>query len=256
MSYDPAVLRRATARLEGERRAREEQQQALRRAACQRQPRLSEIDRQLRGTMTELFAASLRRGEGGAPTVEEVRRKNLALQQERAELLARMDLAEDALDDKPACPLCGDTGWRGTEMCRCLRALCAQEQIRELSKLLDLGEQSFDTFRMDYYSTSFWPEWGTSPRENMELVYEVCLNYAQKFGRFYFKNLFLSGAPGWARPSCLPASPALCRRTDIRWCMTQRGTCSRSSRPGSSSGTATTAGRPGTRPGAIWAVTC
>lgn len=81
-------------------------------------------------------------------------------------------------------------------MCRCLRALCAQEQIRELSKLLDLGEQSFDTFRMDYYSTSFWPEWGTSPRENMELVYEVCLNYAQKFGRFYFKNLFLSGAPG------------------------------------------------------------
>ena len=152
MSYDPAVLRRATARLEGERRAREEQQQALRRAACQRQPRLSEIDRQLRGTMTELFAASLRRGEGGAPTVEEVRRKNLALQQERAELLARMDLAEDALDDKPACPLCGDTGWRGTEMCRCLRALCAQEQIRELSKLLDLGEQSFDTFRMDYYT--------------------------------------------------------------------------------------------------------
>ena len=96
MSYDPAVLRRATARLEGERRAREERQQALRRAACQRQPRLSEIDRQLRGTMTELFAASLRRGEGGAPTVEEVRRKNLALQQERAELLARMDLAEDA----------------------------------------------------------------------------------------------------------------------------------------------------------------
>ena len=131
MSYDPAVLRRATARLEGERRAREERQQALRRAACQRQPRLSEIDRQLRGTMTELFAASLRRGEGGAPTVEEVRRKNLALQQERAELLARMDLAEDALDDKPACPLCGDTGWSGTEMCRCLRALCAQEQIRE-----------------------------------------------------------------------------------------------------------------------------
>lgn len=146
--------------------------------------------------MTELFAASLRRGEGGAPTVEEVRRKNLALQQERAELLARMDLAEDALDDKPACPLCGDTGWRGTEMCRCLRALCAQEQIRELSKLLDLGEQSFDTFRLDYYSQSVWPGRGTSPRDNMDLVYEVCLNYAQKFGRFYFKNLFLSGAPG------------------------------------------------------------
>ena len=81
-------------------------------------------------------------------------------------------------------------------MCRCLQKLCAQEQIRELSKLLDLGEQSFDTFRMDYYSQTPWPGRGASPRENMELVYEVCLNYAQKFGRFYFKNLFLSGAPG------------------------------------------------------------
>ena len=81
-------------------------------------------------------------------------------------------------------------------MCRCLRALCAQEQIRELSKLLDLGEQSFDTFRMDYYSTSFWPEWGTSPRENMELIFDVCSSYARRFGKFYFRNLFLTGAPG------------------------------------------------------------
>ena len=80
-------------------------------------------------------------------------------------------------------------------MCRCLRELCAREQIAELSKLLDLGEQSFDTFRMDYYSQSPWPG-GTSPRENMELVYEVCLNYAQKFGRFPIRNLFLTGAPG------------------------------------------------------------
>ena len=35
-----------------------------------------------------------------------------------------------------------------------------------------------------------------SPRENMELIYEVCLSYAQKFGRFPLRNLFLTGAPG------------------------------------------------------------
>ena len=81
-------------------------------------------------------------------------------------------------------------------MCDCLKRLCAQEQIRELSKLLDLGEQSFDSFRIDYYSQTPWPNRGISPRENMELIYEVCLNYAQKFGRFHYKNLFLSGAPG------------------------------------------------------------
>ena len=30
----------------------------------------------------------------------------------------------------------------------------------------------------------------------MELTYDVCLNYATKFGRFTIQNLFLSGSPG------------------------------------------------------------
>ena len=101
-----------------------------------------------------------------------------------------------ALDDKPACPLCGDTGWQGAKMCQCLKKLCAQEQIKELSKLLDLGEQSFDSFRMDYYSETPYPGMGSSPRKNMELVYDVCLSYARKFESFRFRNLLMSGAPG------------------------------------------------------------
>ena len=47
MSYDPAVLRRATARLEGERPGGSSRP---RQAAC-RCARLSEIDRQLRGLL-------------------------------------------------------------------------------------------------------------------------------------------------------------------------------------------------------------
>jgi len=196
MSYDPNVLRRATARLEEQRREREQQLLLRRRQAYARQPRLQEIDRELRGSMARLAAAAFRRGEDPGPALEQLREENLDLQAERQELLLEMGLPRDALDDQPACKDCGDTGWQGAQMCRCLRALCTQEQIKALSSLLNLGEQSFDTFRMDYYSDQPWPGCGASPRENMELVYEVCLSYAQKFGRFYFKNLFLSGAPG------------------------------------------------------------
>ena len=196
MSYDPNVLRRATQRLEEERRVRRDRTERLRAQAYAQQPRLLQLDRQLQGTMSRLVAAALRQGEDPAQAVRALREENLDLQRERAVLLGALGLPEDALDDKPACPLCGDTGWRGAKMCTCLKKLCAQEQIAELSKLLDLGEQSFDTFRIDYYSQTPWPGRGASPRENMELVYEVCLNYAQKFGRFYFKNLFLSGPPG------------------------------------------------------------
>ena len=196
MAYEQNVLRRATERLEDRRRRREEQQNARRREIYAAIPRVAEIDRQLRRTIVDIIAASLRQGSDPVPAIGAVRDKNLDLQAERAELLVAHGYPADALDDKPACPRCNDTGWRGAVMCQCLKDLCAQEQIKELSKLLDLGEQSFDTFDLDRYSVQLWPERGTSPRANMELVYEVCLNFAQKFGHFQFRNLFLTGAPG------------------------------------------------------------
>ena len=196
MAYDPNIIRRASARLEEQKRGREERLEALRKRVYAREPRLAQLDRRLQGTMAELVATSLRRGENAGEAVRAIRDKNLDIQRERAVLLGAMGLPEDALDGKPACPKCGDTGWQGAQMCQCLKKLCAQEQIRELSKLLDLGEQSFDTFRMDYYSQTPWPDRGNSPRSNMDLVREVCWNFAQKFGRFQIRNLFLTGAPG------------------------------------------------------------
>ena len=182
MAYDANVLRRATDQLEQRRRQRKEENERKRLEAYRRQPRLAQLDRQIQATMARLVAAALRQGGDPGQAVREVRDGNLELQQERAVLLGAMGLPADALDDRPACGLCGDTGWQGAKMCRCLKQLCAQEQIRELSKLLNLGEQSFDTFRIDYYSQSIYPGQGISPRENMEQNFNICWNYATKFG--------------------------------------------------------------------------
>ena len=196
MGYEASVLRRATKRLEEARRAREAAQDRLRGEIYAKLPRAAAIDRELRQTIVHIISASLRDGGDPAPALGEVREKNLALQRERAGLLEAHGYPADALDDKPACPRCGDTGWVGASMCACLKKLCAQEQIAELSKLLDLGEQSFDTFSLDYYSPLPWPGESLTPRENMEFVLEVCSSYARRFGKFYFRNLFLTGAPG------------------------------------------------------------
>ena len=196
MAYDPNVLSRAEERLEARRRAHAEQIERRRSQAYSRRPRLAQVDRELRATMTELATVALRQSGDVKAAIDELREKNLRLQRERVKLMDELGLSADALDDTPLCPDCGDTGWRGAAMCHCLHELCAEEQIHALSSMLDLGGQSFDSFRLDYYGTQPWPGWDVSPRENMELVYEVCLNYAQKFGKFYFKNLFLSGAPG------------------------------------------------------------
>jgi len=196
MSYDANILRRATELLEEQRRERTDKAERLRARVYEQDPKLLRLDRALQGTMARLAAQALRRGESSAEAIRSIRADNLSLQHEREVRLAALGLPADALDAKPACPHCGDTGWQGAKMCSCLRKLCAQEQIRELSKLLDLGEQSFDSFELDYYSNTLWPAKGESPRENMEFVKYTCYKYATDFGQGRTKNLFLSGAPG------------------------------------------------------------
>ena len=197
MSYDPNVLQRASRRLEEQRRERARRTEQRRTQIYAQQPRLAQIDRELRATMTGVVTAALRRGEDPAPALAQLRAKNLDLQDERNLLLGTMGLAPSDLDDTPACPLCGDSGWKGTQMCECLHRLCTQEQISALSDILKLGEQTFDSFRFDYYGTIPDLAAGISPRDNMEnVIFPVCLNYARTFGQRATRNLFLYGAPG------------------------------------------------------------
>ena len=174
MPYDANVLHRAAQRLEDESRRRRERTERLRLEAYEREPRLEQLDRRIQGTMAGLVAAALRQGGDPVQAVKAVREENQDLRRERAVLLGGLGLPEDALDDRPACPLCKDRGWQGAKMCRCLKELCTQEQIKELSKLLDLGEQSFDTFRLDYYSQTPYPGRGTSPRSEERRVGKEC----------------------------------------------------------------------------------
>ena len=196
MAYDSVVLRRASRRLEEARKARQRDQDELRRRLFSQCPELSDIDRQLRGAILDILSSSLRRGSDPGPALQVIRDRNMDLQVRQAQLLQELGYSADALDEVPACKTCGDSGWVGVKMCSCLQALCAQEQVKELSKLLDLGEQSFDVFSLDWYSPLPWSGEALSPKENMEFIYDFCLNYAQKFGKFLFPNLFLTGDPG------------------------------------------------------------
>ena len=197
MPYDGKILSRAMARFDEDKQHRARQFRERQQQLFAREPELADIDRRLRGTMSQIITRALKGGRDPVPAIHAIRDENLALQRRRGEILTALGCPADYLEEKPRCARCGDAGFLPDgSMCACLRSYYAREQIAELSHMLDIGSQSFDTFRLDYYSQTPYPGRGCSPRENMELVYEVCLNYPQKFGRFYFKNLFLSGTPG------------------------------------------------------------
>ncbi len=197
--YEPEVIQRASARLNRQRETRARRRFELERTLYAAHPRLRELDVAIRGTMAEL--AQLATGgvpiRPDGPEITGIRRRNQALQRERRDLLTQLGYQMADLDDTPACPCCGDSGWAGTSMCSCLKKLCAQEQMRSLTALLGLTEgQSFDKLRLDVYSDQPWQGEGRSPRKNMCRVVAVCEGYARQFPQYPLKNLLLSGATG------------------------------------------------------------
>ncbi len=195
MAYDGKVLRRAAARYDEDKQRRAEQFRARARACYAKAPRLEEIDRELSHTMAKIIASGLRRGADPKSAIEALRVENLALQRERSELLVSLGYPADALEPSCACERCGDTGWVGSKMCNCLKRYYVREQNAELSRMLDLGNQSFETFRFDYYSQERAADQNTSPYQRMEKNYDACRDYAYEFSP-KSGNLLLSGDPG------------------------------------------------------------
>lgn len=195
MAYDGKLMRRAIARYDEDKQRRAENLRARQRAVYARCPRIEEITRELSRTMAKIIASGLKRGSDPRPAIAALQEENLRLQAERAQLLAQLGYPADYLAEKPACPHCGDTGFRGSELCSCLRAYYAREQEQELSAMLDLGTQSFETFCFDYYSPVPDSDLGISPRANMERVYDACRDYAYEFSP-RSGNLLLSGGTG------------------------------------------------------------
>lgn len=195
MAYSEQVLRRARARLEQAKQAREHENAAHRRTAYERYPRLAEIDRELKQSMTQLMTAALRSGEDPTEAIAQIRARNLALQQERDWILEAGDLGEGYLDETPVCEVCGGSGYAGNRMCNCLQELCRQEQKKELTSLLCTGRESFENFRLDVYPDVYDPKLGASPRKLMQSNFTICRRYAQSFTPTAGSLLF-SGATG------------------------------------------------------------
>lgn len=196
MAYDGKLMRLAQARYEQSVARRQDERASRERRIYAEIPRVREIDEQLRGTISSVIASAMRRGTDPRPAIAALREENLRLQRERAALLTAAGYPADYLEDKPACALCGDTGYaKSGAVCACLRRVYAQVQIEQLSHMLDLGNQSFETFRFDVYSPVETYGRRRSARANMEYVFDACRDYAYQFSP-RSGNLLLSGDPG------------------------------------------------------------
>ena len=196
MAYDAKIMTAALRRFQMDCNKRRAQQEKLTSEVYRRVPRVEQIDQELRGTAAKLIQTAFETDANLESAMANLERDSLDLQRERAELLVGAGYAYDCLDGAPECPQCGDSGYLsdGTP-CRCLQKYYTQEQNRRLSKLLDLGGQSFESFSFAWYDKQVWPDYGLSPLQNMEIIRDICGRYAHLFSR-RSGNLLFTGAPG------------------------------------------------------------
>lgn len=182
----------AQARQEKENIYRRSRQEDRRRhdIAYARVPTLRTIDRQI-AALTAQVADSFLAGQ--TPDIARLQAESLALQGQRADLLAAHGWPIDWLDGAWDCPECRDSGYVNGRMCACLKKLYDQAQAADLSALLKLGSESFSTFDLSLYDSRPDPATGVSPRQQMETVYRICREYALNFKKSAMNLLFRGG---------------------------------------------------------------
>lgn len=204
MAYSQAIVQRAMQRLQSENEQNEQSSRARIAAIYEKEPRLGEIERELRRTAAHVLAATFRRQGDPVAAMQQLKKDNLALQQERDWILQAEGLEPDDLTVQPLCPKCSGTGYVGAQMCECLKELCRQEQKKELAALF--GSESFDRFRLDLYPAQYDERLKTSPRTLMERTYRDTASAMRKTSPAPRRRFCLSAQRASARHTCPPAS--------------------------------------------------
>lgn len=193
MAYSKEVLRRAREALAQQRADRESQNLANLEHAYAEVPRLRQIDVQLRRTMAVAAQAVFAQNGNVEEAMNRAKEENLALQEERKALVAA-NFNPGFLDGGAVCGQCGGSGYVGSAMCSCLKALCVQEQRKELGAIFS-GDEGFENFSLSYYSTDIIPQLQVSERSVMEKNLDKCRKFARSFSEDA-GNVLISGGTG------------------------------------------------------------
>jgi len=114
---------------------------------------------------------------------------------QRELLLEGAGFDKNYLDVPPYCSKCGDSGFEDNKLCSCLQHEITAIALKEANLSKALSEQTFENFRLSYYSDEYVPEYGCSPRENMKAILSECRAFAENFDSSE-ENLLLCGGCG------------------------------------------------------------
>ena len=142
-------------------------------------PEYARIEDEITGLWAAGARAAARRNTDSS--AEEISEKVRVLTDRQRQILTEAGYPEDYLQMQYDCPLCRDTGFVGSEKCRCFTAAAAELLYRQSNLQEILEKENFDSFRLEYYSDKTDPALGISPRDNMRSVLSACRQFIREF---------------------------------------------------------------------------
>ena len=163
-------------------------------------PRLQDIDDEL--TKVGISTAKALIMSNSKELLDELNKKVDILKNEKYQILKNLNLPDDYLTPNYSCKLCDDTGYittaQNTVMCNCLKQEIYNIKYNK-SNIANLETQNFNNFSFKKYSDVVDKQKynsDISPRENINLIKNICLNFINNFDDHNEKNLLFTGNTG------------------------------------------------------------
>lgn len=158
-------------------------------------PRIKEIEEELDRYGIRMLNLIANGEYDEKKAVSAITAENKEFVKERERLLVEAGFDKDYLSIGHYCSKCDDSGFDGGKICSCLQKEITEIALKEANLSTLLSGQTFDNFKLSYYSADFVPEYGCSPRENMQAILDECRSFADNFDTSD-ENLLFCGACG------------------------------------------------------------
>ncbi len=188
MAYSRELHEKAEAEIKRRKLNAENEAEQRKKELTEKYPDFQLIDNALSNTGIEII--SLLAGCKNDVGIEELKKKNTELKNERANLLKALGFPEDYLDIKYTCKKCNDMGYiedydeerkvsYGSKYCECYLDALKRYAANELTRSTPLELSYFEDFSLDFYPKALID--GESPYNEMASVFNSCKKYAENF---------------------------------------------------------------------------
>ncbi len=163
-------------------------------------PELDAIDKKLSSLALSTMKAVTQ--NNNKDLIVQLNEKIEQLKKEKEKILNSIGSKANTIVPHYECQNCLDTGYISTgassQMCNCLKQRIYNIEYNK-SNIHNLEKQNFDNFNLALFSSEVSPEKynsNVSPRENMQLIQNICLQFIENFENLDEKNLLFTGKTG------------------------------------------------------------